>query len=570
MNAAAEYKRWLGKTEGTAYYDELKKMEPFTQEIEESFARELSFGTAGMRGILGLGTFRMNRFTVGRATQGLADYINEVFGGGEVAISYDSRIQSEEFARETAAILAANGIKAHIYSRLMPVPLLSFATRYLNCKAGVMITASHNPAIYNGYKVYGSDGCQMTDVDADAVLARINKRDYFDFKTVDFEEARSQGKIEFIPKKVVEAYYTSVSKCRVNPYAPMKKGIRIAYTPLNGAGNEPVRRVLEMCGHKKVFVVKEQEKPDGNFPTCPYPNPETEKARNLGIKLAKLKKCDLLIATDPDSDRVGVVFKDGKPGKYRSITGNEAGVLMLDYIIRCRKQNGTLPERAVAVRSIVSSSLADEICRDNGVEMRQVLTGFKYIGEQILLLEQAGEADRFIFGFEESCGYLSSTDVRDKDGVYAAMLLAEMTSYYKSIGTTPLQVLDGIYAKYGYYRNRVANIQFPGVDGPEKMTAVMEKLRENMPSEIAGIKVAETDDILKGEHRNADGSITKINLPASNVLSFHMENGAKVIVRPSGTEPKMKLYITAKEASIAASDKLAKELEDAVKAYAGL
>jgi phosphoglucomutase len=568
MDAFAEYRRWVDNVRNEELKDDLRSIEGNEEEIRSRFSRHLSFGTAGMRGILAAGTDRMNIYSVGRATQGLADYINEEFGGGSVAISYDSRIKSEEFARETASILAANGIKAHIYSRLMPVPMLSYAVRELKCRAGVMITASHNPSQYNGYKVYGSDGCQMTDAAADAVLSRIERHDYFSgIRETDFDEAVADGSVEFIPDDVCEAYYRDLMTCRVNPDLP--NAISVVYTPLNGAGNEPVRKVLGMCGYDRITVVPEQENPDGNFPTCPYPNPETEEARKLGLELCEKVRPDIFIATDPDADRVGVAFPE-KDGSFRSLTGNEAGILMLDYVLRGATENGTLPERAVTVRSIVSSSMADEIAANYGAEMRVVLTGFKYIGEQILLLEQAGESDRFVFGFEESCGYLGGSFVRDKDGVYASMILCELTNYYKSRNTTPLEVLDSLYDKYGYYRHKVANIAFPGADGTEKMQAVTAHLRENPLKEIAGFKVVESDDILKHEHTAEDGTITPIDLPASDVLVYTLENGAKVIVRPSGTEPKMKLYISAKEDSAEKSDLLAEELEKATREAAGL
>ncbi len=570
MDARAEYKRWLENVNDPALAADLEAIENDEKEIADRFSRHLSFGTAGMRGVLAAGTNRMNILTVSRATQGLADYINEVYGGGSVAVSYDSRRQSEEFARLTAAILCANGVKAFIYNRLMPVPMLSYAVRELKCKAGVMITASHNPAEYNGYKVYGYDGCQLTDDDAAAVLARIDRHDYFDgIRTMSFQQALDAGMAEFIKGKLIDGYYAKLLTLRCNPEAPVKKKISIVFTPLNGAGNEPVRKVLELCGHTKVTVVPEQEKPDGDFPTCPYPNPETAEARALGIRLCEEVKPDIFIATDPDCDRVGAAFREAD-GSYRSITGNEAGLLMLDYIIRARKEAGTMPERPVAVRSIVSSALSDEIARDGGVEMRTVLTGFKYIGEQILLLEQKGESDRFLFGFEESCGYLSGDFVRDKDGVFASMLLCELTAYYKMKHTTPLEVLDGLYQKYGFYRHLVRSLSFPGVEGADKMKGVMDRLRNDPPAELAGFRVTARDDIKKLEHTEADGGVTPIDLPVSDVLCFYLENGSSVIVRPSGTEPKMKFYITAKEPSIAESDELNLKLEKAIMEAAGI
>ena len=571
MDAFAEYSRWLENVKDESLLEDLRNIEGNEEEIRGRFHEHLSFGTAGMRGVLQAGSNRMNIYTVGRATQGLADYVNEVYGGGAVAVSYDSRIMSEEFAHETASILAANGVKAYIYSRLMPVPMLSYAVRELKCQAGVMVTASHNPSQYNGYKVYGSDGCQLTDDDADAVLRRIQKHDYFSgIKNMDFDKAVSEGLVEFIAKKVCESYYSDLMTCRINPEIPLKKhNISVVYTPLNGAGNEPVRRVLEMCGYDKVTVVPEQENPDGNFPTCPYPNPETDEARRLGLELSAKVNPDVFIATDPDADRVGVAFRE-KDGSYRSLTGNEAGILMLDYILKGLTENGRLPENAVVCRSIVSSSMADEIAANYGAEMRTVLTGFKYIGEQILLLEQAGEESRFVFGFEESCGYLGGSFVRDKDGVYACMILCELTSYYKAKGTTPLEVLDQLYDKYGYYRHKVDNIAFPGADGVDNMKALTDALRKDPLIEIAGFKIVETDDIMKREHTAEDGTVTPIDLPVADVLIYTLENGAKVIVRPSGTEPKMKLYLSAKEDSAEKSDILVGKLEEGIKEATGL
>ena len=565
-----EYQRWCELVKEEDLKEDLLSIQGNEEEIRGRFSAPLAFGTAGMRGILAAGTNRMNVYTVARATQGLADYLNETKENPKVAIAYDSRIKSEEFAHLTASVLAANGVQAWVYPELMPVPMLSFAVRFLRCDAGIMITASHNPSEYNGYKVYGSDGCQMTDHDANAVLEKIEKLDYFSgIQKMPFECGLEQGKIEWIKSLVTSQYMDYMLGQRIEAYAPEEAPIRIVYTPLNGAGNKPVRQALAMSGHRDVIVVPEQENPDGRFPTCPYPNPEMMEAKKLGLELCAQVHPDIFIATDPDADRVGVAFPE-KDGTFRPLTGNEAGVLMLDYIIKGRTRRERMPENPIAVRSIVSTALADEIARDGGVEMRTVLTGFKYIGEQILLLEEKGEEDRFIFGFEESCGYLSGSYARDKDGVYAAVILCELTSYYKSIGTTPLEVLDGIYEKYGYYRNRVANIAFPGADGPSKMKQVMSDLRANRPASIAGFAVCEFEDILESVHVAADGTTTSIQLPKSDVLSFLLENGARVIVRPSGTEPKMKVYITAKEPTPQASEALCAQLEQATKELMGL
>lgn len=570
MNAYSEYQRWLDNVKEEDLLEDLISIKDNKSEIEDRFFQPLSFGTAGMRGVLAMGTNRMNRYTVGRATQGLADYLNDIKKGASVAIAYDSRHQSSEFAQETAQILAANGVKAYLYDRLMPVPMGSFAIRELKCDAGVIITASHNPSVYNGYKVYGSDGCQMTDEAANAVLEKIQALDYFSgIKSVPFNDGIASGTIEYISDDIVEKYYDNVLAQRQNPNAPLDAPITIVYTPLNGAGNEPVREVLKRAGHKNVIVVKEQEMPDGDFPTCPYPNPEMPEAKALGLKLCEEIKPDVFLATDPDSDRVGAAFPE-KDGSYRSVTGNEVGILMLDYIIKSRLENGTMPNKPVAVRSIVSSALADDICADAGVEMRVVLTGFKYIGEQILHLEQAEEEERFIFGFEESCGYLSGTYARDKDGVFASLLLSELTSYYKGKGLLVVDVLDKLYEKYGFYRHAVANISFPGAEGSDKMKAVTANLRSNPPKEIAGFKVVVREDIKTHEKIDSNGTVSKIDLPTSDVLAYHLSNGAKVIVRPSGTEPKMKLYITAKESTEAKSLELCRQIEEDTRKIAGL
>ncbi|MBR3354256.1 MAG: phospho-sugar mutase [Oscillospiraceae bacterium] len=570
MDAYSEYQRWIENVDDKELLKDLLSIKENKSEIEDRFFQPLSFGTAGMRGVLAMGTNRMNRYTVGRATQGLADYLNDIKNEASVAIAYDSRHQSAEFAQETAQILAANGVKAFLFDRLMPVPMGSFSIRDLNCDAGVIITASHNPSVYNGYKVYGSDGCQMTDEAANAVLEKIQALDYFSgIKSVSFNEGLESGKIEYISNDLVERYYENVLAQRQNPKAPFETPISIVYTPLNGAGNEPVREVLRRAGHKNVYVVKEQEMPDGDFPTCPYPNPEMAEAKALGLKLCEEIKPDVFLATDPDSDRVGAAFPE-RDGTYRSVTGNEVGILMLDYIIKSRLENGSMPNKPVAVRSIVSSALADDICAEAGVEMRVVLTGFKYIGEQILHLEQAGEENRFIFGFEESCGYLSGTYARDKDGVFASLLLAELTSYYKGKGYLVVDVLDKLYEKYGFYRHAVANISFPGAEGSDKMKAVTANLRSNPPKQIAGYNIVVREDIKTHEKIEADGNITRIDLPTSDVLVYHLSNGAKVIVRPSGTEPKMKLYITAKESSEEKSLELCKKIEEDTRKIAGL
>jgi len=561
MDYKQKYTMWLDNVDDDILKSELQKMVD-DAELRDRFGWELEFGTAGLRGTLGAGTSRMNIYTVRRATQGLAEYICEKHGDGSVAISYDSRNMSLEFARTSAQVLAANGIRVYLYDRIMPVPLLSFAVRELKTAAGIMITASHNPAEYNGYKVYGDDGCQMTPEDVEHVYNKIGNINAFsDVKIIDFEEGLKSGLISYIDDSVVERYYYEVRKQQINPGICADYPVKVLYSPLHGSGNEPVRRILSDIGVTDVNVVSEQEKPDGNFPTCPYPNPETKEALAMGLEVSATLKPDLFIATDPDADRVGVAFRDGDD--YRILNGNEAGALLLQYIVEARTGNGTMPDDPVAVRSIVSTAMADEIAKDSGVEMRAVLTGFKYIGEQILLLEQQGEEDRFIFGFEESCGYLAGSYVRDKDAVIACMLLCEMTAYYKKRGTTPVEALEELYKKYGYYVSGVVNIMFEGADGQQEMNGVMDNIFSNTPNTIAGFAVTAIKDYRAGIHKNiVSGERADIGLIPTNAIEFSLENGASVIVRPSGTEPKMKIYLTAKERTADDSARLIKTLEE--------
>lgn len=570
MNYMKEYELWKSKALDEALQKELKKIEGKDNEILSRFGASLTFGTAGLRGVLGVGTNRMNIYTVRRATQGLSDYVNERFGGGAVAISYDSRNMSKEFAEECASVLAGNGLEAYIYDRLMPTPMLSFAVRELKAKAGIMITASHNPAAYNGYKAYGSDGCQMTSEDANAVYERIEKVDIFGgVKHKNFDEGLKDASIKYISKFVIEQFYNEVLKCKVSGTACEAYPISVVYSPLNGTGNEPVRRIMDELGISDVYVVKEQELPDGNFPTCTYPNPETKEALALGLKLCEEKKPDLFIATDPDADRVGVAFKE-EDGSFRILTGNEVGALLLNYIIEARTKNNTMPKNPVAVKSIVSTALADEIAKKGGVELRTVLTGFKYIGEQILFLEQAGESERFIFGFEESCGYLAGSYVRDKDAVLATMLLCEMTSYYKSKGKTVLEVLKELYETYGYYMNRVINKEFPGINGAAEMKAVMDRLYSSYPEKIGGLLVTSAVDYKQRVKKSITlGTESPINLPEADVIEFLLENGASVMIRPSGTEPKMKVYMSVNEKTAEESEKVLAKLEKSAKTIIG-
>lgn len=531
-----EYERW--KKTDMPDFDltrELQLMDGKEEEIKEHFARALEFGTAGIRGTLGAGTNRMNIFVVRQTTEGLARYILEEGLEKKVAISYDSRLKGWTFAKEVSGVLAANGISVRLYDALMPVPALSFATRYYGCSAGIMLTASHNPAIYNGYKVYGSDGCQMTDEAADKVYAKIKETDVLTgAKRMSFSEAVQQGLIQFVEEGCKEAFYQAVLSQQVHPGLCKEAGLSLVYTPLNGTGLEPVTHIFKEMGITDVSIVPEQEYPNGYFTTCPYPNPEIFEAMEKGLDLAKEKNADLLLATDPDADRVGIAMRT-EEGEYELVSGNEMGVILLDYIASGRKQEGTLPKNPVAVKSIVSTPLADKVAADYGVELRHTLTGFKWIGEQIKFLEEKGEQERFIFGFEESYGYLSGTAVRDKDAVVASMLICEMAAYYRKNGSSIKQRLEEIYKKYGYYLNAVDSFSFPGLSGMDKMQKIMEDLRKNGPKEIAGISVKDCVDYLDSE---------KTGLPRANVLLYKLENGESIIVRPSGTEPKIKAYFT--------------------------
>ncbi len=564
MSEYLKYKHWLAQSlEDSDLAEELAAINGDDEAVKDRFYRDLEFGTAGLRGVIGAGTNRMNIYTIRRATQGLAEYLNSAFKDPSVAISYDSRIKSDVFAREAARVLAANDIHVHLYKELHPVPCLSFATRELHCNAGIMVTASHNPAKYNGYKVYGSDGCQMTNEAADAVLERINKLDLFtDPRLVDFDAAVEAGNVEYIPETVLEKYLDCVQAQSIHPELIPDAGLRVVYTPLNGAGNKPVRKILDRIGVKDIHVVKEQEKPDGEFPTCPFPNPEIKEALTLGLRDCAAVKPDLLLATDPDADRMGIAVPD-ENGEYVLITGNEVGALLLEYICRERQAMGTMPEKPIAVKTIVSTKLADKIAADYGVELINVLTGFKYIGEQIGLLEEKGESSRYLFGFEESYGYLSGTYVRDKDAVVASMLICEAAAFYKSKGISLLDAFRGIYKKYGYYYNCIGNFGFEGAAGMEKMAEIMARTRENAPKEIGGLKVLKFADYKASKETDlVTGEETVLTLPKSDVLVFEMEQGAGVIIRPSGTEPKIKVYYTTTAASEEEAKALQKKLAD--------
>ena len=530
------YKRWMqADLEDAALTAELESIAGNEEEMKDRFAVALKFGTAGLRGVLGAGTNRMNIYVVRQATQGLANWVKTQGGNQLVAISYDSRINSDVFAKTAACVLAANGIKVRIYDALMPVPALSFATRYYEANAGIMITASHNPAKYNGYKAYGPDGCQMTDEAANIVYAEIQKTDILEgAKLMSFEEGMAAGLIEYVGDDCKEALYDAIKARSVRPGLCKTAGLKLVYSPLNGSGLIPVMRILNDIGIDDITIVPEQQYPDGNFPTCPYPNPEIFEALRLGLELAEKEGADLMLATDPDADRVGIAMKC-PDGTYELVSGNEVGALLLDYICAGRIEKGTMPERAVAVKSLVSTPLADAIAEHYGVEMRNVLTGFKWIGDQIAQLEAAGEVDRFIFGFEESYGYLAGPYVRDKDAVIGSMLICEMAAYYRSIGSSLKQRMEEIYAEYGRYLNKTDSFEFPGLTGMDKMTGIMDNLRKNPLEVIGDYKVTKVTDYMKPE---------ETGLPAANVLVYDLEGGAQAIIRPSGTEPKIKAYYT--------------------------
>ena len=552
-----DYKRWLeADLEDPALTQELKAIAGDEEQIKERFAVALKFGTAGLRGVLGAGSNRMNIYVVRQATQGLANWVKTQGGNQLVAISYDSRINSDVFAKTAACVLAANGIHVRIYDALMPVPALSFATRYYGANAGVMITASHNPAKYNGYKAYGPDGCQMTDDAAAVVYAEIQKTDILTgARLISFEEGMSQGLIQYVGDDCKEALYDAIKSRSVRPGLCKTAGLKLVYSPLNGSGLVPVTRVLHDIGIDDITIVPEQQYPDGNFPTCPYPNPEIFEALKLGLELAKSSGADLMLATDPDADRVGIAIRC-PDGSYELVSGNEVGVLLLDYICQGRIEKGTMPKNPVAVKSIVSTPLADAVAAHYGVEMRNVLTGFKWIGDQIARLEADGEVDRFIFGFEESYGYLAGPYVRDKDAIIGSMLICEMAAYYRSIGSSIKERLEAIYAQYGRYLNKVDSFEFPGLSGMDKMASIMESLRTNPPKEIGGYAVTKVTDYKKPE---------ETGLPAANVLIYALEGGATVVVRPSGTEPKIKTYFTTLGKDLAEAEAQKAKLAEALK-----
>ncbi len=540
----ALYDLWLEKAKDDSDLSlELEAIQGQEDEILDRFYKNLEFGTAGLRGVIGAGTNRMNIYTVNQATQGLADYLNSEFENPSVAIAYDSRIKSDVFAKSAAEVLAANGIKVWFYPRLVPTPMLSFAVRRLNCSSGIIITASHNPSKYNGYKCYDPNGYQMTDGAAAKTYAFIENVDMFEgVKKADFDSALSQGKIEYVPEEVFEEFYEKVLSASV--YDCKGTDLKVIYTSLNGTGNLPVREILNRKGIDSVRVVKEQELPDGNFPTCPFPNPEIKQAFELAIKMGEEESADLLLATDPDCDRVGIAVNDG--GEYKLMTGNEVGVLLTEYLLSRKKKQGTLPKDPIVVKSFVTTALVDEVAASYGAQTRSLLTGFKYIGELITQLEEKGEADRFVVGMEESYGYLSGTHARDKDAVVASMLICEMAAYYKAQGISLYEKMQSLYKQYGMYLNTLLNFGFEGASGMQKMKDMMDRLRADAPKTVAGMTVEAVSDYMTSKTISvSDGTQTAIDLPKSNVLAYKLPNGSGVIVRPSGTEPKIKIYITA-------------------------
>ena len=556
----AELERWIANVSDEELAAELAEMKKAVDAGDDSaavdaFFQDLAFGTAGLRGTLGAGTNRMNIYTVGRATQGFADYLNANFENPSVAIARDSRNKGELFVQVTASILAANGIVAHVYPKISPVPTLSFAVRDLGCSGGICMTASHNPAAYNGYKAYGPDGCQITSEAAKSISASIANTDAFSgVKTMGFDEAVASGMVKWIDDAVLERYYDAVLSKSVSSLSAEQVAeapLKLVYTPLNGTGLIPVTTVLERAGITDITVVPEQREPNGDFPTCPYPNPEIREAMQKGIDLCEEVHPDLLLATDPDADRVGVACKDGDD--YTLLTGNEMGVLLLDYIARMRSERGEDLSDKVAVTTIVSSAMVDALAAEYGFELRRCLTGFKYIGDIITELSDAGQVDRFIFGFEESYGYLSGDHVRDKDAVNASLLICQMAQDYKLRGMNLAQAMRALYEKHGWWLNRTVSVSFPGAAGAETMRGIMAKLREQAPSELAGRAVEAVVDY--------EGGVN--GLPSANVVEFDVEGGNKVIVRPSGTEPKIKLYVFAKDADRAAADALLDALEAA-------
>ncbi|NLL03077.1 MAG: phospho-sugar mutase [Clostridiales bacterium] len=560
------YNLWSEKcVDDPALIAELSSIKGNDEEILDRFYKNLEFGTAGLRGILGAGTNRMNIYTVCQATQGLCDFLNDTYKNPSVAIAFDSRNNSELFAKQAAGVFAANGIKVHFFSTLVPTPMLSFAVRKLKCQSGIIVTASHNPAAYNGYKCYDPEGYQMTDDAAKKTYEYIQKVDMFDgVKKMEFEDALANGSAMLINAELIEEYYQKVQSCNINPQACKDAGLKVIFTPLNGAGNIPVREILKRVGIDKVSVVAQQELPDGDFPTCPYPNPEIRQAFEYAIKLAQKEGADLLLATDPDCDRMGIAVFDGND--YQLMTGNEVGAMFAQYVLSQYTQKDKMPKNPIVVKSIVTTKLVEEIAKKFGAKTVNLMTGFKYIGELITNLEKEGREDDFVIGMEESYGYLIGTHARDKDAVVASMLVCEMASYYKTQGKTLIDVIDDIYDEYGMYLNKVENFTFEGASGMKAMADIMEDLRANPPLKIANLEVESISDYKDSTNTDIrSGKISKIDLPSSNVLSYSLPNGNGVIVRPSGTEPKIKVYITACAKTRDMAENLYKELASDMK-----
>lgn len=573
MNNIKElYSLWLNNTKDEKeIYDELVSVEGKDDEILDRFYKNLEFGTGGLRGVIGAGTNRMNVFTVNQATQGLADYLNAEFDSPSVAIAHDSRINSDVFAKGAAEVLAGNGIKVYFYPELVPTPMLSFAVRHFLCSSGIVITASHNPSQYNGFKCYDPHGYQMTDEGAAKTYGYIQKVDMFTgVKKLAFDEGIKNGMIEYIGNDVYEEFYKAVLGECINPEVSKKSDLKIIYTPLNGTGNKPVRTVLSRMGFKDVTVVPSQENPDGHFPTCPYPNPEIRQAFEEAIKLAEEIGGDLLLATDPDCDRVGIAVNDG--GEYKLMTGNEVGVMLSQYILSCRKEQGTLPKDPAIIKTIVTTNLIEKVAKDYNCKIYNLLTGFKYIGELVTELESKGEADNFVLGMEESYGYLTGIHARDKDAVNGASLVCEMAAYYKEKeGKNLYRVMQDIYKKYGMYLNTLLNFAFAGAEGMDKMKNIMSSLRANPPKEIAGLEVTKVSDYLTGVSTDTKSGVQeKITLPKSNVLAFSLPGGNSAIIRPSGTEPKIKVYVTAVGKDREDAQRLTDEISKCMKGFIGV
>ena len=544
MNTTELYTQWLEKaTADPDLQAELQAIAGQDEEIRDRFYRSLEFGTAGLRGVIGAGTNRMNVYTVGRATQGLADYLNAKYDHPSVAIGYDSRIKSDLFSKEAAAVLAGNGIKVYLYKELEPTPCLSFAVRQLGTQSGIILTASHNPAKYNGYKCYNKNGYQMTDDEAAETYHYIEKVDYFTgIKKANFDAAVADGTVEYIGEKMMTAFLDAVETQCMNRGVCQKADLKVIYTPLNGTGNKPVRAILDRIGVPHVYVVPEQELPDGNFPTCPYPNPEIKQAFELALKMNENIHADLLLATDPDCDRVGIAVMQG--GKVRLMSGNEVGAMLLNYLLEMRKQKGTLSQNSVAVKSFVSTDLAQAIATRYGCTFKNLLTGFKYIGEVVTQLESQGRADDFVMGFEESYGYLAGTHARDKDAVVASMLFAEMVCYYTDKGVKVYDKLQELFGKFGYFVENSKSIFFKGLDGMQNMADIMTKFRQSQLKEIAGVKVVSKTDLNVSKKYNSDGTVDDVDLPKTNVVKWDLGGDEWACVRPSGTEPKLKIYVS--------------------------